>query len=67
MIFHSKDEAAVPFREGQLLASRIPGSRLIELPSRNHLVIPQEPAWAIFVRELHKYLGEPNAYNIAGQ
>jgi DNA-binding winged helix-turn-helix (wHTH) protein/pimeloyl-ACP methyl ester carboxylesterase len=56
IIFHSRNESAVPFKEGHLIASRIPGSRLVELPSRNHLVIPQEPAWEIFVRELNSFL-----------
>ncbi|HYD16409.1 MAG TPA: alpha/beta fold hydrolase [Candidatus Nanoarchaeia archaeon] len=56
LVLHSRDEAAVPIKEGRLLAARIPGAKFVELPSRNHLVIPQEPAWEIFVRELGKFM-----------
>ncbi|HVP54986.1 MAG TPA: alpha/beta fold hydrolase [Candidatus Eisenbacteria bacterium] len=56
LVLHSRDEAAVPVTEGRLLASRIPGAKFVELPSRNHLVIPQEPAWAVFLRALGEFL-----------
>lgn len=56
IVLHSRDDAAVPFAEGRLLAARIPGAKFVELPSRNHLVIPPEPAWDIFVRELSSFM-----------
>jgi pimeloyl-ACP methyl ester carboxylesterase len=55
-VLHCRDEAAVPITEGRLLAARIPGARFVELPSRNHLVIPQEPAWEIFLRALGEFM-----------
>ncbi len=57
LVLHSRDEFAVPIAEGRLVASRIPGAKFVEVPSRNHLVIPQEPAWAIFVAELGRFMG----------
>ncbi|MGC2196683.1 MAG: alpha/beta fold hydrolase [Terriglobales bacterium] len=57
LVIHSRDEAVVPAREGRLIASRIRGARFVELPSRNHEVVPGEPAWQHFVEEFSKFLG----------
>ena len=56
LVLHSKDDAAIPETEGRLMATRIPGARFVELPSRNHLVIPQEPAWGIFLKAIGEFL-----------
>ena len=39
------------------LAALIPGSRLVPLDSRNHLLTDHEPAWPVFLRELDAFLG----------
>jgi pimeloyl-ACP methyl ester carboxylesterase len=57
IVFHSRDDAAIPISEGRLLAARIAGAKFVELPSRNHLVIPPEPAWDIFLQHLSEFLG----------
>ncbi|HWR15757.1 MAG TPA: alpha/beta fold hydrolase [Terriglobales bacterium] len=57
LVMHCSGDEAVPITEGRLVASRIPGSQFVELPSRNHLVIHTEPAWPIFVRELSQFMG----------
>ncbi len=57
VVFHSRDDRAVPFDEGRLLAAGIPGAKFIPLPSRNHVVLEHEPAWQIFLRELGEFLG----------
>jgi pimeloyl-ACP methyl ester carboxylesterase len=57
LVLHCEDELAVPFDEGRLLAASIPGARLVPLPGRNHLVLPTEPAWPLFLRELGDFLG----------
>ena len=56
VIFHSRRDSVVPFSEGKLLEARITGSKFVELPSRNHLVIPPEPAWDIFVQHLEEFM-----------
>jgi pimeloyl-ACP methyl ester carboxylesterase len=56
LVLHCKDDAAIPVTEGRLLAARIPGAQFVELPSRNHLVLPQEPAWEIFLNSLREFL-----------
>ena len=59
IVFHAQDDQAIPFNEGRLLATGIRGSTLVPLPSRNHLILEQEPAWPIFLRELGAFLGWP--------
>jgi len=57
LVMHCTNDEAVPIAEGRLVAARIPGSQFVELPSRNHLVIHNEPAWSIFVSKLSEFLG----------
>ncbi|HSA91894.1 MAG TPA: alpha/beta fold hydrolase [Terriglobales bacterium] len=57
IVLHCEHENAVPFAEGRLLAASIPGARLVPLPGRNHLVLPAEPAWPLFLQELGAFLG----------
>ena len=37
-----------PIEEGRLLAAGIPGAEFVELDSRNHVLLEQEPAWRRF-------------------
>ena len=60
LVIHSRDEAVVPALEGRLIASRIRGARYVELHSRNHEVVPGEPAWQLFVDEFSRFLGWPD-------
>ncbi|HXD44342.1 MAG TPA: alpha/beta fold hydrolase [Pseudolabrys sp.] len=56
LIFHASEDARVPFEEGRILASLIPNARFVPLASRNHVLLSTEPAWSVFVRELHAFL-----------
>lgn len=55
-LFHSRDDHRVPLGVAQELAARIPGSRLVVLPSRNHILTNHEPAWPQFLEELNDFL-----------
>jgi pimeloyl-ACP methyl ester carboxylesterase/DNA-binding CsgD family transcriptional regulator len=57
LVIHSRDEALVPFAEGRLLATLIPGARFVALESCNHILLADEPAWAQFQVELRNFLG----------
>jgi len=57
LVLHPRDDARVPFSEGRLLASAIPGARFVPLESRNHILLESEPAWPRFVEEIHAFLG----------
>ena len=59
LVLHARDDARVPFEEGRLTSSLIPGSRFVPLSGRNHILVENEPAWAQFVSELRGFLSEP--------
>jgi DNA-binding SARP family transcriptional activator/pimeloyl-ACP methyl ester carboxylesterase len=56
LVTHCRHDAAVPFAEGRILASQIPGAQFVPLDSKNHLLLPAEPAWEQFVRQIHRFL-----------
>jgi pimeloyl-ACP methyl ester carboxylesterase/DNA-binding winged helix-turn-helix (wHTH) protein len=45
------------FEQSRVLASLIPGSRLLPLDSGNHLLPERDPAWPRFLAELEDFLG----------
>jgi DNA-binding NarL/FixJ family response regulator len=57
LVLHARDDALVPFSEGRLLATLIPGARFVPLESRNHVLLADEPAWHVFRAELRAFLG----------
>ena len=58
LILHGREDKRIPFEQGLALASRIRGSRLVPLDTSNHLMRPDEPAWAHFLREVDTFLAE---------
>jgi pimeloyl-ACP methyl ester carboxylesterase len=58
LVLHCREDAAMPFAQGRLIASRIPRARLVPLESRNHVLLPRDPAWAAFVSEVRRFLRE---------
>ena len=49
-------DATVPFEQGREIASAIPDARFVPLDGRNHMLLADEPAWAVFQRELNAFL-----------
>ncbi|MBP7616766.1 MAG: alpha/beta hydrolase, partial [Steroidobacteraceae bacterium] len=45
LVLHARDDQVIPVAEGRLLASGIPGAEFVEVDSRNHILLEQEPAW----------------------
>ena len=56
LVMHSRDEVRQPVQMGLELASLIPGARFEVLPSRNHLLTAQEPAWSDFLEHTRAFL-----------
>lgn len=56
LVLHSTGDARVPFAEGRLIASAIPGAHFVPLESRNHLLLAQEPAWQRWMAEVLDFL-----------
>ena len=59
LVLHGRGDLRCPFEEGRMLAASIAGSRFVSLDSRNHLLLPQEPAWYVFLDEVRRFLGVP--------
>ena len=57
LILHSKNDSAIPFEEGRLLARLVPGARFVPLNSKNHVLVEDEPAWSRFLAEVRSFLG----------
>jgi pimeloyl-ACP methyl ester carboxylesterase/DNA-binding CsgD family transcriptional regulator len=57
LVLHPRQDASIPMEEGRLLATHIPGSRFVQLESKNHILLEQEPAWIRFLTELRSFLG----------
>jgi len=58
LIFHSRNDQAVPFSQGAELASGIPDAQFVPLESRNHILLADEPAWETFTTASRRFLGE---------
>jgi pimeloyl-ACP methyl ester carboxylesterase/DNA-binding CsgD family transcriptional regulator len=56
LVMHVRDDGVVPFEEGRVLASLIPGARFVPLEGRNHILLPGEPATRLFFDELRAFL-----------
>ena len=56
LVLHAGCDARVPFDEGRLIASLIPGARFVPLESDNHLLLESEPAWARWLYEVRAFL-----------
>lgn len=56
LVLHGRDDQVVPFEEGRILASEIPGARFVPLESRNHVLLESEPAWERLLEETRAFL-----------
>jgi pimeloyl-ACP methyl ester carboxylesterase/DNA-binding CsgD family transcriptional regulator len=57
LVLHALQDAVVPFSEGRLIASLIPGARFVPLEGQNHVMLEDEPAWGRFLAEVRSFLG----------
>jgi pimeloyl-ACP methyl ester carboxylesterase len=58
LVFHSRNDQAVPFSQGAELAAGIPNAQFVPLESRNHILLADEPAWSMFTAGVRRFLGE---------
>ena len=56
LVIHCDRDHVTPPERGRLLAAEIPGARYVSLPSANHLMLEDEPAWPLFLEELGLFL-----------
>jgi len=56
LVLHGRGDRRAPFEEGRILASLIPGARLVPLETENHILLAHEPAFQQFFKELHAFV-----------
>jgi pimeloyl-ACP methyl ester carboxylesterase/DNA-binding CsgD family transcriptional regulator len=57
LILHSRDDQVISIVEGHILAAGIPNAQFIELDSKNHVLLKNEPAWERFCAEVLEFTG----------
>ena len=57
LVIHANDDQVCPVAEGRLLAAGIPDAQFVELDSRNHVLLENEPAWARFKEVVLEFAG----------
>lgn len=58
LVLHSRGDQFVPIKRGQELAAGIRGARFVGLPSENHLIKEDEPAFERLITEIKDFLAE---------
>jgi len=56
LVLHSRYDLRVPFDEGRLIATHIPGANFVPIDSPNHLLLDSEPGWAHWLAEVRAFL-----------
>jgi pimeloyl-ACP methyl ester carboxylesterase/DNA-binding CsgD family transcriptional regulator len=56
LVLHARQDAIIPFEEGRLVASLIPGARFVPLESRNHILQESEPTWQLLASQIDDFL-----------
>jgi pimeloyl-ACP methyl ester carboxylesterase/DNA-binding CsgD family transcriptional regulator len=56
LVLHSRGDQMIGFQHSRQLAANIRGARLVALESSNHIVLAEEPAWPVLLRELIAFL-----------
>jgi pimeloyl-ACP methyl ester carboxylesterase/DNA-binding CsgD family transcriptional regulator len=59
LVLHARGDRMNEFEKARILASGIPGARLVALESENHILLEDEPAWPVFVDEVRRFM-EPD-------
>jgi pimeloyl-ACP methyl ester carboxylesterase/DNA-binding CsgD family transcriptional regulator len=57
LVVHARDDQVVPIEEARLIASRIAGAEFVELDSKNHILLEDEPAWKRFCGAVLEFTG----------
>jgi class 3 adenylate cyclase len=57
LVLHARGDMRVSFDQGRVLAAGIPGARFVPLEGSNHILLEDEPAWTVLLREVRRFLG----------
>ncbi len=56
LVIQCVGDSVAPLSEGKLIASRIPGAKLVTLNSKNHMVFEREPGFKRFLDAVHDFM-----------
>ena len=56
LVLHARNDQRPPFEQGRLLAELIPGATFVALDGTNHILLEDEPAWPVFLRQVQAFL-----------
>ncbi len=56
LVLHARGDVVAPISEGHILAGGIPGAQFVELDSKNHILLENEPAWKRFCDEVLEFM-----------
>jgi pimeloyl-ACP methyl ester carboxylesterase len=59
LVAHTREDGAVPFEEGRLLAASLPNAEFVALDGRNHILLEGEPAFTQFWLAVRRFLDQP--------
>jgi len=59
LVLHARNDEVVPFSAGKMLAAEIPNAEFVQLDSRNHILLEDEPAWSRFQDAVLEFTGRP--------
>lgn len=57
LVLHSSEDEVTPLSEGKRLATHIANAQFVQLESRNHILLEDEPAWARFKEAVLAFTG----------
>src|SRR5262249_41406905 len=57
LVIHSRADEVCPISHARYAAAEIPGAQFVELDSRNHILLEQEPAWPRFQEAVLDFMG----------
>ena len=58
LVLHSRDDHAVPYSQGELMAAEIPDAQFVPLDGSNHILLDSEPAWPAFTASVRSFLAD---------
>ena len=56
LVIHARNDAAVPYEEGQDIAAAVPNAHFVTLDSRNHIMPATDPAWTRCAQLIEDFL-----------
>ncbi len=55
LVIHRQNDARAPFAQGRAFAAGIPHAQFVSLEGQNHIILPDEPAWQRFLKEVQSF------------